>query len=150
MYDICIHKHPSIHCSVGSTPIHVGVQCPLTSSLGEFPGYYDWALACVGVHRLSLCLPYLGVFPFTLLRLPLNFIRVSSLRLVYLHPLVDLSLTHFSGEFPDLGLALGTDVVVPEAEQLGVRMKQKSRFKFRPWSGLEPRNLQSDGQERYH
>src|SRR6218665_2238054 len=31
---------PSIHCSMGSTP--VGVQCPLTSSLGEFPGYWDW------------------------------------------------------------------------------------------------------------
>src|SRR6218665_1153942 len=31
---------PSIHCSMGSAPI--GVQCPLTSSLGEFPGYWDW------------------------------------------------------------------------------------------------------------
>src|SRR6218665_3015225 len=29
--------HQSIQCSVGSVP--VGVQCPLTSSLGEFPGY---------------------------------------------------------------------------------------------------------------
>src|SRR6218665_2875479 len=26
--------HPSIHCSMGSAP--VGVQCPLTPSLGEF------------------------------------------------------------------------------------------------------------------
>src|SRR6218665_205601 len=25
---------------MGSAP--VGVQCPLTSSLGEFPGYWDW------------------------------------------------------------------------------------------------------------
>src|SRR6218665_902966 len=64
MHDTCIHKHPSIHCSVGSTPpIHVGVQCPLTSSLGEFPGYYDWALARIGVHRLFLWLRYIGVFP---------------------------------------------------------------------------------------
>src|SRR6218665_3240211 len=32
--------HPSIHCSMGSAP--VGGQCPLTSSLGEFLGYWDW------------------------------------------------------------------------------------------------------------
>jgi len=32
--------HPSIHCSMGSAP--VGVQCPLTSLLDEFPGYWDW------------------------------------------------------------------------------------------------------------
>ena len=32
--------HPSIHCSMGSAPI--GAQCPLTSSLGEFLGYWDW------------------------------------------------------------------------------------------------------------
>jgi len=30
----------SIHCSMGSAP--VGVQCPLTSSLCEFPDYWDW------------------------------------------------------------------------------------------------------------
>src|SRR6218665_1080483 len=33
-----VHRVPSIHRSKGSTP--VGVQCPLTSSLGEFPGYW--------------------------------------------------------------------------------------------------------------
>src|SRR6218665_3298746 len=32
--------HPSIHRSMGSAP--VGAQCPLTSSLGEFLGYWDW------------------------------------------------------------------------------------------------------------
>src|SRR6218665_1296229 len=46
----------------------------------------SWATARVDVHRLSLCLPYLGVIPFTLLHLPLDFIRVSSLRQTYLHP----------------------------------------------------------------
>jgi len=30
--------HPSIHWSMGSAP--VGVQCPITSSLGEFLGYW--------------------------------------------------------------------------------------------------------------
>ena len=29
-------------------------------------------------------------------------------------------------------------------------MKPKSRFKFLPWPGFEPRTLQSDGQERHH
>ena len=79
----------------------------------------SWAFACVGVHRLSLRLPYLGVFPFTLLHLPLNFIRVSSLPPMYLHPSIDPSLrpTNFFGEFPRLGLAMVRDVVVPEAEQ---------------------------------
>jgi len=63
--------------------------------------------------------PYLGVFPFTILHLPFNFIRVSSLWLMYLHPSVDPSLTQFLGEFPGLGLALVPDVVVAEAEQGG-------------------------------
>src|SRR6218665_3832819 len=55
----------------------------------------SWAFTLVGVHRLSLHLPYLGVFPFTLLHLPLNLICVSSLRLMYLHPSLYPSLTHF-------------------------------------------------------
>jgi len=59
----------------------VGVQCTLTSSLGEFLSY--WA-GRVGVHRLSLRLPYLGVFPFNL-HLPLDFIRVFFMAM-YLHP----------------------------------------------------------------
>src|SRR6218665_3603275 len=44
-----------LYCiSLGPQP--VGVQCPLTSSLGEFHGYWDWlgswATARVGVLRL--------------------------------------------------------------------------------------------------
>src|SRR6218665_554302 len=35
---VCIEL--SIHCFMG--PAGVGIQCPLTSSLGEFPGYWDW------------------------------------------------------------------------------------------------------------
>src|SRR6218665_1396795 len=92
--------------------------------------------------------PYVDVFPFTLLHLPLDFIRVSSLRklrLMYLHPPVDPSLTHFVGEFPGLGLALVPDVVVPEAEQGCTRCRH---VKFLPCSGFEPRTLQSDGRER--
>src|SRR6218665_2357452 len=35
-----ISIHPSIYCSMGSAP--VSAQCPLTYSLGEFLGYWDW------------------------------------------------------------------------------------------------------------
>ena len=100
--------------------------------MGSVP--VSWAFARVGVHHLSLCLLYLGVFPLTL-----NFICVSSLQLMYLHPSVDPSLTHFLGVFPGLGLAMVPNVVVAEAEQRCV--KQKSRFKFLPWPGFEPCSL---------
>jgi len=78
----------------------------------------SWAYVRVGVHRLSLCLPYIGVIPSTFLHLPLDFIRVSSLRPTYLTHSVDPSLTRFLSEFPGLGLSLVglPDVVVSEAE----------------------------------
>src|SRR6218665_1529748 len=144
---------------MGSAPVHV--QCPMSphflttctctcicrciSRLLEL-ALVSWAFTRVGVHRLSLRLPYLGVFPFTLLHLPLNFIRVSSLRLMYLRPSVDPSLTHFVGEFPGLGLALVPDVVVPEAEYEAEILFKISAL----WPGFEPRTLQSNGRERYH
>ena len=113
----------------------------------------SWAFVRVGF-RLSIafpfCLPYLGVFPFTLLHLPLNFIRVPSSRLRYmcLHPSVDPPFTLFRWVFR-LGTGSGTRCCGPSCEA-GVRMKQKSRFKCQPWPGFEPRTLQSDGRERYH
>src|SRR6218665_260403 len=64
-----------------------------------------------------------------------------------LHSSVDPSLTHFLGDFPGLGLALVSGVVVPEA---GVCTKQKSHSKFLPWPGFEPWTLRFDGHERYH
>ena len=77
----------------------------------------SWVFDRLDFHRLSLRLPYLGAFPFILLHLPLNFIFLSSLRLMYFHPSVDPWLIHFSGEFPGLEMSLVPDVVVPEAEQ---------------------------------
>ena len=52
----------------------------------------SWVFARVGVHHLSLHLPHLGVFHSLscVLHLPLNFIRVSSLRQMYLHPEVQI------------------------------------------------------------
>jgi len=74
---------------MGSAP--VDVQCPLTSSLGEFLGCWAGSAGILGyrrvsVHRLALRLPYLSDLPLTLLNLPLNFIRVSSLRPTYRQP----------------------------------------------------------------
>src|SRR6218665_1177862 len=34
------HSYMLSYRSLGTQP--VSVQCPLTSSLGEFPGYWDW------------------------------------------------------------------------------------------------------------
>src|SRR6218665_1894043 len=117
-----IPKRQRLHCiSLGPQP--VGVQCPITSSLGQFPGYWDW-LRCpelppvrVGVHRpFPFAFHISVVFPLTL-HLPLDFIGVSFYdRRICTHS-VDPSLTHFLGEFPDLGLALVPNVVVPEADQ---------------------------------
>src|SRR6218665_3160686 len=78
--------HPSIHCSMSLAP--VGVQSPLTSSLGEFLGYWalvSWAFARVVVHRPPLRLPYLGVF-YTLVFTShwISFVYFS--RWLYLHP----------------------------------------------------------------
>jgi len=73
----------------------------------------------------------------------LNFIRISSLRLIYLHPSVDPSLTHFFDEFP----GSCTRCCGPKGGA-GLHMKQTSRFKCRPWPLFEPRILQSDGRER--
>src|SRR6218665_523675 len=87
-----------VHCHFPTPSIFrcfyfpVGVQCPITSSLGEFLGYWEWlwypGLPPVLVSiAISLRLPYFGVFTFTL-RLPLDFIRVFSSRptYMYLHP----------------------------------------------------------------
>jgi len=111
LHQECLHY---IHPSMGSAPL--GVQCPLTRCVSRLMGLalVSWAFARIGVHRLFPSPSIYRGFPFTLLHLPLNFIRVTSLRLMYLHPLVNPSLTHFLGDFRGLGLALVHDVVVPQ------------------------------------
>src|SRR6218665_703563 len=58
----------------------VGVQCALTSSLGDFPGYWDWlwypGLSPVLVSNAFPFAFHIWAFPFTLLRLPLDFISL--------------------------------------------------------------------------
>src|SRR6218665_707967 len=104
--------------SLGSTP--VGVQCPISSSLGEFPSYWDW-LWCPGLSPVfvSIALPFAfhrptWCFPFPLICHWILIVFLLYNRRIATHS-VDPSLTHFLGEFPGLGLALVPDVVVPEA-----------------------------------
>src|SRR6218665_1026913 len=103
---------------MGSMP--VGVQYPSSSSLGELPSYWDW-LWCPGLLPVlvSIALPFaFHTWGFTF---SLIFHCISIVLLLYgqriathsVHP----SLAHFLGEFPGLGLAVITDVVVLEAEQ---------------------------------
>src|SRR6218665_3777668 len=75
----------------------------------------SWAFARIGVYRPSFRLPYL-VFSIRSY-LPLDFDRVSSLRPTYRHPFGRPFTYSRLGEFPDLGLTLVPNVVVPEAEQ---------------------------------
>src|SRR6218665_1953020 len=108
--------NPSIQWSIGSAPI--GVQCPLTSSLREFLGY--WAASgtlsfrpcwcpshfpspsmswCFSIHS-SPAIGFHSCFSFTA--------DISASIRSTLHSLL--------GEFSGLGLALAPDVVVLEAE----------------------------------
>src|SRR6218665_1981199 len=96
----------------------VGVQCPISSSLGEFPSYCDW-LWCHGLSPVlvSIVLPFAfhtWCFQFDLIYHWITIVLLLYGRRIAIHS-GDPSLTHFLGEFPGLGLALVPDVVVPEA-----------------------------------
>src|SRR6218665_2882618 len=98
----------------------VGVQCSISSSLGEFPSYWDW-LWCPGLSPVlvSIIPPfpfYISCFPYALICHWISIVFLLYGRRIASHS-VDPSLTHFLGEFPELGLALVPNVVVPEAEQ---------------------------------
>src|SRR6218665_113186 len=97
----------------------VGVQCPISCSLGEFPSYWDW-LWCPGLSPVlvSIALPlafHTWCFPFALICPWISIVFLLYGRRIATHS-VDPSLTHFLGEFPGLGLALVPNVVVPEAD----------------------------------
>ena len=114
----------------------VGVQCPISSSLGEFPSYWDW-LWCPGLSPVlvSIALPFAfhsWCFPFALICHWISIVFLLYGRRIATHS-VDPSLAHFLGEFPGLGLAL-----VPmlwSKRRTAVRMKQKTRSKFLLWPG---------------
>src|SRR6218665_1971017 len=98
----------------------VGVQCPISSSIGEFPSYCDWLwYPVLSPVLVPIALPFAfhtWRFPFALICHWISIVFFLYGRCIATHS-VDPSLTHFLGEFPGLGLALVPDVVVPEAEQ---------------------------------
>ena len=128
-------------------------KSPITSSLGEFPGYWDWlwnpGLPPMLVSIAFSTSPFISrCFSFTL-HLPLDFISISTLRPTYLHPFG----RPFTCSLFRRVSRLGTDTGIRSCGPRGgtdVCMKQKSRFKFLLWPGFEPRTLQSTGRERYH
>src|SRR6218665_2322388 len=81
----------------------VGVQCPISSSLGEFPSYWDW-FWCPGLSPVlvSIALPFAlhtCCFPFALICHWISIVfLLCGRRSATLS--VDPSLTHFLGEFP--------------------------------------------------
>src|SRR6218665_2596186 len=108
----------------------VGVQCPISSSLGDFPSYWDW-LWCPGLSPVlvSIALPFAfhtWCFPFALICHWISIVFLLYGPRIATHS-VDLSLTPFLGEFPGLGLALVPDVVVPGrskgAHEAGISFK---------------------------
>src|SRR6218665_558566 len=97
----------------------VGVQCPISSSLGEFLSYWDW-LWCPGLLPVlvSIALPFAfhtWCFPIALICYWISIVFFS-LRPTYRHPFGRPFTYSLLGEFPVLGLALVPDVVVPEAD----------------------------------
>src|SRR6218665_4150581 len=115
----------------------VGVKCPISSSLGEFPSYWDWFWCrglspLIGVHRPFLRFPYL-VFSIRSY-LPLDFNGVSSLRATYRHPFGRPFTYSLFRRVSRLGTGSGTRCCGPRGGT-AVRMEQKTRSKLLPWPG---------------
>jgi len=103
-------------------PQRVGAQCPLTSSLCEIPGYWDWPLRYPGLPSvlvsiaISSVASHTSVFFHSLFTCHwTSFVFLLNDRRICTHS-IKPSLIHFFGEFPGLGLALVPDVVVPGEE----------------------------------
>ena|SRR6218665_1877960 len=123
----------------------VGVQCTISSSLGQFPSHWDW-LWCPGLSPVlvSIALPFAFhtlCFPFALICHWISIVFLLYGQCIATHS-VDPSLTRFLGEFPGLGLALAPDVLVPEAEQ---RCEWSRKLKISALAGVEPLTLASSG-----
>src|SRR6218665_439025 len=116
---VCMHALYGMY-GISSSPQPVGVQCPITSSLGEFPGYWDW-LRYPGLPPVLVSIAFPFVFHISVFLHPLfsacywiSFVFLLYDRRTCTHP-VDPSLTLLD-EFPNLGLILVSDVVVPKSE----------------------------------
>src|SRR6218665_3041539 len=108
----------------------VGVQCPISSSPGEFSSYWDW-LWCPGLSPVlvSIAIPFAfhtWCFPFALIChwISIVFLLCGRRRPITTHS-VDPSLTHFLGEFPGLATGSGTRCCGPRGGPV-VHMEQKT------------------------
>ena len=130
----------------------IGVQCPISSSLGEFPSYWNW-LWCPGLSPVlvSITLPFAfhWCFPFAIICHWISIVFLLYGRRIATHS-VDPSLTHFLGEFPGLGLALVPNVVVPEAGQRCGAHGAENSIQISAMAGVEPRTLASSGRRCCH
>src|SRR6218665_818715 len=111
----------------------VGVQCPISSSLGEFSSYWDW-LWCPGLSPVlvSIALPFvfhIWCFPFALICHWISIVFLLYGRRIATHSV--------------LGLALVPDVVVPEADS-GAHAPKNS-IHISALGGVDPRPLASSG-----
>src|SRR6218665_1486360 len=122
----------------------VGVQCPISSSLCEFPAI-GIGSGVLGFRPYWCPSPFPSLSILGFFHLLLSAIGFQSFllygRRIATHS-VDPSLTHFLGEFPGLGLALGPDVVVPEADS-GAHGAENS-IQISALAGVEPRTLALD------
>ena len=114
-------------------------------TIGEFPSYRDW-LWCPGFSPVlvSIALPFAfhtWCFPFALICHWISIVFLLYGRRIVTHS-VDPSLTHFLGEFPGLGLALVSNVVVPEVDS-GAHGAENS-IQISSLAGVEPRTLALD------
>jgi len=109
-----------LYC-ISLRPQPAGVQCPLTSSLGELPGYWGWGwypglppvlVSITFAVHMDHILVFFHSFFFTCHWISFVFILYD--RCIRTH-LVNPSLTHFLGEFPGVGLALVLHILFPKA-----------------------------------
>src|SRR6218665_3513625 len=123
----------------------VGVQCPISSSLGEFPSYFGSGVLGFRPYWCPSPFPSPSIhtwcFPFALICHWISIVFLLYGRRIATHS-VDPSLTHFLGEFPALGLALVPDVVVPGADN-GAHGAENS-IQISALAGVEPRTLALD------
>src|SRR6218665_3101782 len=129
----------------------VGVQCPIFSSLGEFPRYWDW-LWCHGLSPVlvPIALPFAfhtWCFRFALICHWISIVFLLYGRHITTH-LVVSSLTLFLGEFPGLAW-LWYPMLWSQRRNSGAHGTE-NMIQMSALAGVEPRTLASSGRGCCH
>src|SRR6218665_980178 len=124
----------------------VGVQCPISSSLGEFPSYWDW-LWCPGLSPVLVSIPLPFAFHswFFIFALICHWISIVFLlygRRIATHSVYP-SLTHFLGEFQAWDW-LWYPMLWSQRRNSGAHGAENS-IQISAMAGVEPRTLTSSG-----